>query len=156
MKNLLPLLLIAILFSNCSDDSDVDCETYDPGFATLHLKLVDANRDNLITKGTIDPNEVVLLKGESIQYNPPSEFALPDASLRVYDNTFTLSIPRETTFEYVIQVNESETITLRYSAEKKTILCGLSYFVPTEATLNNSALELQEVFEGSFLTEIVL
>ncbi len=156
MKKLLTIILIGLLFSNCSEDFEVDCETYDPAFPTLRLKLVDPSGNNLIANGTFDPDEITLVRGESIRFLPPSQFALPEASIRVYDNTLKLSIPKQSSFEYVIQLNETEIISLRYTAKEKKLLCNITCFVPTGVSQDNTPLELLEPFEQSFLTEIVL
>lgn len=158
MKKLLTIILIGFLFSNCSNvDDEVDCETYDPEFPSLYLKLVDSSGNNLIENGTLDPNNITLVRGESIRFNPASQFAVPDADIRIYDNTLLLSIPDEPNFEYVIQANETEIISLKYTAKKKTILCGLSYYIPTGVRRDNQLLELIQPFDDfPFLTEIVL
>lgn len=156
MKKLIIFILIGFLFSNCSnEDHEVDCERYDPAFPELYIKLLDSNGNNLITNGTFDPDEITLVSGESIRFHLPSQFALPDADIRIYDNTLKLSIPRQTTFEYVIQLAENNTISLKYSAIEKKILCGLSYFVPTGARLENEPLELKGGNDYPFITEIV-
>ena len=156
MKKFIIFILIGFLFSNCSNvDDEVDCERYDPAFPSLYLKLVDSSGNNLIENGTLDPNNITLVRGESIRFNPASQFAVPDADIRIYDNTLKLSIPRQTTFEYVIQLEENHTISLKYSAVEKKILCGLSYFVPTGARLENEPLELKGGTDYPFITEIV-
>ena len=97
------------MLSNCSEnDGGIDCALFDPGFPSLYVRLIDQNGDNLIGNGTIDPNEIILLKGLGYRYNPPNEFAVPDSDIRKFDNTIKLYIPNESTFQYIIKLNETD------------------------------------------------
>ena len=158
MKKIFTLILIGLLLSSCSNNEDngIDCGLFDPKFPSLNIKLVDSNGNNLIENGTYNPNEITLQSGLGLRFNLADEFAVPDADIREFDNTIKLFIPNESTFEYVIQLNETDIISLDFSAELTRIRCDITYFIPTESVFDNQTLELKEVFVLKFLTEIEL
>jgi len=157
-EKVLVFLIIGLLLFNCSSDEDtgIDCALFDPAFPSLHIKLVDTNGNNLIENGTVDPNEIILQNGLGFRFNPPNEFAVPDADIRMFDNTINLGIPNASTFEYLIQISDTGVITLDFSAELTRIPCDVTYFVPNRVVFDNQPLELREVFPLDFLIELEL
>ncbi len=164
MKKIVTIILIAAFISGCSnnndDDNGIDCRLFDPEFPELYLRLVDENGANLITNGTIDPENITVegdFMNPGFRYNPPHEYAEPDADIRKYDNTLSIFIPREAKFKYTINLNETTSITLEFEAELIEIPCGLSYYVPTAAVWNHQEIALQkEEFDLQFLIEVTL
>jgi hypothetical protein len=157
MKKIVPLIIMAFMLSNCSEnDGGIDCALFDPGFPSLYVRLIDQNGDNLIGNGTIDPNEIILLKGLGFRYNPPNEFAVPDSDIRKFDNTIKLYIPNESTFQYIIKLSETDVVTLDISAQRKNIPCDLFYYIPTGILQNNKELQIEEVFTLEFIAKITI
>ena len=160
MKKILTLLLIGILISSCSnnDDGGIDCSLFDPMFPELYIRLVDETGANLIENGAIDPENITVegnFSNPGFRYIPPNEFAEPDADIRKYDNTLSLFIPNESTFEYTINLNNTTSIILEFDTRFAELPCGVSYFVPTKLKFNNQNIESEnEESELIFLAEI--
>ncbi|SFU67551.1 hypothetical protein SAMN05216480_112142 [Pustulibacterium marinum] len=163
MKKLLAFVLIGILFASCSSDdaNEVDCSLFDPVFPELYIRLVDDTGANLIENGTVNPENITVegnFESPGFWYIPPNEFANPDADIRKYDHTLSLSIPNESNFEYTIHLNSTTTIVLNVEAKFVELPCGVSYFVPTKLTYNNQNIisENAATDEFIFLAEIEL
>lgn len=162
MKRILTFFVIGLLVSGCSnnDENEINCSLFDPLFPELYLKLVDENGVNLIENGTFDPNNITVegnFSNPGFRYNPAHEYAEPDADIRKYDHTLYLFIPRESQFEYTINLNDTTSIVLAFEAELTEIPCDLSYFLPTKISFNNEVLELvQEESDLKFLTIVQL
>ncbi len=162
MRKVFLLILLGILVSSCSNDdyNSIDCSLYDPAFPELYIKLVDDKGRNLIDVGAVDPDDITVdadFSYPNFIYIPPDEYAEPDASIRKYDNTLLLLIPRESKFEYTININETSSFVLNFKAELTEIPCGLSYYIPTDVTFKNKKLELEkEESDIRFLTVVEL
>lgn len=160
MKKILIFSLIGILISSCSNDDEggIDCTVFDPAFPELYIRLVNKTGANLIENGTIDPENITVegdFSNPDFLYIPPHEFAEPDADIRKYDNTLLLFIPRESKFEYTINLNDTTSIILEFDARLVELPCGVSYFIPTKLTYNNQNVESEnEESELKFLAEI--
>ena len=94
--------------------------------------------------------------GLGFRFNPPNEFANPDSEIREFDNTIELFIPNESTFQYVIKLNDTETVTLDFLAELTKIPCNITYYTPTGVVYNTQNLELREGSSLEFITDIEL
>jgi len=118
----------------------IDCSLFDPAFPSLFLKLVDASGNNLIEVGTIDPN-VIRVGGEfpnaGFIFIPVNEFAVQDADIIKLDDTIQLFIPTESHYQYSIQLSDSDSLLVDFSAKLTRIPCGLSYFLPTGVVVKN-------------------
>lgn len=149
MKKIFRLILLVLLFSNCSnDDVGIDCALFDPAFPNLYLRIVDNTGANLIENGTIDPNNITVegdFSGAGFRFIPADEFANPDSEIREFDNTLNLFIPYESTFQYSINLDDYETINVNFKAEHTKIPCDLSYYKPIEAEFKDDKLELKEI-----------
>ena len=158
MKKIMLLTFISFLVSNCTNDDDagIDCALIDPVFSSLYIKFVDANGNNLIENETIDPDEILLENGFGFRFNPPEEFAAPEAEIRVLDNTLALFIPNESIFQYSLDLGGGNRVTLDFTAERTEIECNLVYYTPTSVTNNDKTLALEEVFTLVFLSEVEL
>jgi hypothetical protein len=157
----IPFFLIAAIFlvNGCSDDDNIDCSLFDPAFPSLFLKLVDASGNNLIEVGTIDPN-VIRVGGEfpnaGFIFIPVNEFAVQDADIIKLDDTIQLFIPTESHYQYSIQLSDSDSLLVDFSAKLTRIPCGLSYFLPTGVVVKNVEFEFTELSPLQFLVVIKL
>lgn len=156
MRTVFALILIVLVSSNCSNDNGdgIDCALFDPAFPTLFLKLVDANDTNLFEKGAFEPDDLKVIgdfPNGGFLFNPANEFAVPDADIRMLDNTIQLFIPNTSNFRYTIYLSENDSLVVDFSAELTNIPCDLSYYLPLEGNFDNSKLELQEVSPLQFL-----
>lgn len=156
MRTVFALILIVLSCSNCSNDNGdgIDCALFDPAFPTLFLKLVGANNTNLFENGTLNPNDIKVmgnLPNTGFVFNPADEFAVPDADIRMLDNTIQLFIPNASNFQYTIYLSANDSVVVDFSAELTKIPCDLSYYLPLEGTFDTSKLELQEVSSLQFL-----
>lgn len=161
MKKALTSIIIGILFANCSkaDGDGIDCALFDPMFPSLNIKMVDGAGINLIENGTIDPTTITVegdFPGAGFRFVPEDEFANPDADIRKFDNTLTLFIPNQPTFQYTINLNETDSFTINFTAEATRIPCDITYFEPNGAVYNGEPLNLNEVFSIQFLAVIEL
>lgn len=161
MKKVFTLILIGLLFSNCSNDDDegIDCALFDPAFPTLFLRIVDNTGVNLIRNGTIDSSNITVegdFSGAGFQFVPANEFATPDSEIRELDNSLYLFIPNESKFQYTIKLDDFKTIAVNFKAEHIKIPCDLSYFKPVEADFNDEELKLKEISPLQFLVVIEL
>lgn len=147
LKVIFALVFFIILIQSCNKHDD--CATILPAYPYLFVKLVDVDGNNLIENGTIDPNEIVVLSDGNFRVNTP------DGSDSDLDYTLELFIPSELTFQYVLQLNDTETITMDFTSEINESDC-FTIYVPTGAIYNNQALELSELYQNIFLTEIEL
>ena len=156
MKKIITLVMIGLLFISCSSNDDgIDCSLFDPQAPSLFLKLVDSNGTNLIENGTIDPDEISILQGGDFRFNPPHESANSNEEISEFDNTLQLFLRVEST-EYVIQLSETETISLDFSAELEELACNVSFYIPTAASSNGEDLEIREVLNQAYLVEMEL
>ncbi|MDT0684951.1 hypothetical protein [Autumnicola psychrophila] len=158
MKKNISLMIFGILLISCSneDDEGIDCPLqFDMAFPALYIKLIDSNGNNLIENGMIDPSEIVIQQGEGFRFNPANEDINPTSEIREFDNTIQLYIQEELA-EYVIQLNENETIALKFTAEYTEIPCGGNYYIPTGVAYNNQTIELREFYYLFYLVEVEL
>lgn len=144
MKKILTLILIGFLISSCSsdDDNEINCALFDPAFPELYIRLVDGTGVNLIENGTIDPENITVegdFSNPDFRYIPTNEFAESDADIRKYDNSLSLLIPRESKFEYTINLNVTTSIILEFDAKFAEIPCEISFFVPINLSLTTKA-----------------
>lgn len=157
MKKIITLILIGLLFSNCSnnDDDENDC-ILDMAAPSLHLKMVDATGTNLFENGTIDPNNIRVEADYSeelinFQFIPGNEFGNPDAEIRVLDNSIMLTVPHRSTFEYTIYLDDiDEIINVQFETDQSRKICGTTYYTPVVASYNKETLEISEVSELNF------
>ncbi|WP_339338922.1 MULTISPECIES: hypothetical protein [unclassified Croceitalea] len=160
MKKMFLLFLAVPLWTSCSEDNNgIDCELFDPAYPSLYLELVDAEDTNLFENGTLDPEDIRVegdFPNAGFSFNPPREFAVPEADIRKLDNTIQLLIPDESNFHYTIYLSETNSIQVSFSAELTQIPCNLSYYLPLEGTFNRSNFELTEVPPLQFLGVIEL
>lgn len=161
MKKIIKLILIGILFSSCSnnDEGGIDCSLFDPAFPSLYIRIVDNAGVNLIENGTIDPNNISVegdFSGAGFQYIPANEFANPDANIREFDNSLSLFIPNESTFQYTIHLDDIKTINVNFTAELTRIPCDITYFKPIEGAFDGETLELMEISPLQYLAVIEL
>ena len=153
------IILVGLLFLSCSnDDNDgIDCALFDPAFPSLYIRIVDDAGTNLIENGTIDPNNITVegnFTGAGFRYIPKNEFAVPSAYIRAFDNTLFLFVPNEPIFQYTINLNDTDSIDLVFTAELTKIPCDISYFKPNGGVYNNETLELSVVPPLQFLAII--
>lgn len=156
MKKFFTLFLIVLWCSNCSNDNGdgIDCSLFDPAFPTLFLKLVDANDTNLFESSELNPDTIRVtgdFPNAGFVFNPAREFAVPDADIRMLDNTIQLFIPNASNFQYTIHLSENDSVVVDFSAELTKIPCDLSYYLPLEGTFDNSTFELKEISPLQFL-----
>jgi len=160
MKKLIFLLIIIPIWIGCSNNDDgTDCSLFDPTVPSLFIRIVDSTGANLIENGTIDPDNISVegdFSGAGFQFIPANEFANPDADIRKLDNSISLFIPYEPTFQYTIHLNDMETINVDFTAELTIIACGITYYKPSDGVFNNEALELIEISSLQFLSVIEL
>tara|TARA_R110001583_G_scaffold132337_1_gene284304 strand:- start:42 stop:524 length:483 start_codon:yes stop_codon:yes gene_type:complete len=160
MKKKYTLILIGLLLS-CSnnDDDGIDCSLFDPAFPELYIRLVDETGTNLIDNGTIDPDNITIegnFSNADFRFIPANEFANPDAEIREFDNTLLLYIPNESTFRYTVNLDDTDSVDIDFTAELTRIPCNISYFIPNGVEYNNVTLELTEVSSLQFLAVIEL
>ena len=127
MKKKYTLILIGLLLS-CSnnDDDGIDCSLFDPAFPELYIRLVDETGTNLIDNGTIDPDNI------TIEGN---------FSIREFDNTLLLYIPNESTFRYTVNLDDTDSVDIDFTAELTRIPCNISYFTPNGVEYNNVTID---------------
>ena len=111
---------------------------------------------SLVDHSSLSWKEITLQNGLGFRFNPPNEFANPDSEIREFDNTIELFIPNESTFQYVIKLNDTETVTLDFLAELTKIPCNITYYTPTGVVYNTQNLELREGSSLEFITDIEL
>ena len=150
------ILILGLLLSNCSNQDDIGCDIFDPATPFLAIKLVDSNGINLIENGTIDPTEITLQSGLGLRFLPPNDIADPNSPFAQFDNTIDLSIPDESTFQYMIDLNNTDVVSLDFTAERRDIECDITFYIPTKVMSDNQNLELREVSRLAFLVEIEL
>jgi hypothetical protein len=162
MKKLIFLLIMIPIWIGCSnnnDDDGIDCALFDPALPSLFIRIVDSTGANLIENGTIDPDNLSVegrFSGAGFQFIPANEFANPDADIRELDNSISLFIPYEPTFQYIIHLDDMETIKVDFTAELTRIPCDITYYKPIEGVFNNEALELTQISSLQFLAIIEL
>ena len=160
MKKVFVIIIIGFLFPSCtSDDDGIDCEIFDPAFPSLFIRIVDATGANLIENENIDPNNITVegdFPNAGFQFIPASVFAVPDADIKEFDNSLTLSIPNESSFHYTIYLDGFEAIDLDFEAELTRIPCDITYFIPSSVTFKEETIELTEMSSLQFLVIIEL
>jgi len=150
---------IWISCSNNKDDDGIDCALFDPALPSLYIRIVDSKGANLFENGTIDPDNLSVeggFSGAGFQFIPADEFDNPDADIRELDNSISLFIPYESTFQYTIHLDDIETIKVDFTAELTRIPCDITYYIPIEGVFNNEALELIEISSIQYLAIIKL
>lgn len=161
MKKVFTIILITLLLPSCSGDDDdgIDCALFDPAFPSVYIRIVDATGANLIENETIDPNNITV-EGDfpyaGFHFIPANEFAVPGADIRVFDNSLNLFIPNESSFQYTIDLDGYETISVGFDAELTRIPCGITYYKPIGVTFNGETIELKEISSLQFLVIIEL
>ena len=161
MKKVFTIVLIGLFFPSCSDDDNdgIDCALFDPAFPSMFVRIVDSTGANLIENGIIDPNNITIdgdFPNAGFHFNPANEFAVPDAYIREFDNSLSLSIPNESSFRYTIYLVDFENIDLDFEAGHTKIPCNISYYIPTGASFNGEIIELKEISPLEFLIIIEL
>ncbi|MCQ0112549.1 hypothetical protein [Zhouia amylolytica] len=160
MKCIFSLLLFGLFIASCSNKDDgIDCSLFDPAFPELNVRITDEAGNNLIENGTIDPDSITVtgdFSGAGFRYIPAIDYVSPDAEIRAFDHTLSLYIPRESEFQYTINLKDYEAINIDFTAIFTKIPCDLSYYIPSEAFYDNEKLELQEISPLQFLVIIVL
>ena len=154
-------MLMGLLFPSCSSDDDagIHCALFDPAFPSLFIRIVDSSGANLIENETIDPNNITVegdFPNAGFQFIPANEFAAPDTDIREYDNSLNLFIPNESSFQYTIDLDNFDTIDVRFEAAITRIACDISYFIPTRVTFKRETIELMEISSLEFLVIIEL
>lgn len=160
-KNFIFLLLIGILISGCSnnDDDGIDCALVDFAAPGIFIRLVDETGANLIENNTIDPEKITVegdFEDPRFWYNPPHEYAEPDSPIRRYDHTLSLFVPRVSTLEYTVHLNESSAVVIKFEAKFAQLPCEISYYIPTNLTYNGQSIasENMDYDELVYLAEI--
>jgi hypothetical protein len=153
-------ILISLVFFNCSNnkDEEINCALFDPVIPELYIRLIDENGANLFENRTFDPKNITIesdFPNPIFHFNSSNETSKPN--IPEYYNTLTLAIPRESKFEYTINLNDTTTIILAFDAELVETFCGVSYYVPTGVLFNNQYIDLErEEADFIFLAEIKL
>ncbi len=158
IKKLVVLVIMIPIWIGCSnDDDEIDCALINTVSPNLYLRIVDNTGTNLIENGTIDPNDISVesdFLGAGFRFIPSDEFS--DTDFREFDNTLQLFIANTSIFQYTINFNNMDTISIDFTSDLTKILCGSASFKPIDATFNSETLELIEVSTLQFLVVIVL
>ncbi len=147
------ILIFVLIFCSCLEDDDggVDCSLVDVAHPSLYVKIVDSTGENLIANGSIDPDQIEVegdFENPMFVLIPEDEFNNPKLH-----NSLRLGIPLESQFQYTLHLDDSDSVTVDFTAELIEEPC-VYFFKPTEASVNGVEVDLEEVDTLQYLVVV--
>jgi hypothetical protein len=151
MKKL--IIILALILCSCSEDEDggIDCSLVDVAYPSLNVKIVDSTGENLIENGSINPDHIEVegnFDNADFLFVPEDEFSSPELH-----NSLSLFIPFQSQFQYILHLDDLDSVTIDFSAELIEAPC-VNFFKPTNAFIDGVEVDLQEEVTLQFLVVV--
>ena len=153
MKHLSLFILLSLFLFSCSSDDEpvVACDLKQAIQSNLYIDLVNGQGENLIEKGTYNPDDI------TIDFNGSTFTGTVFTGVQGIENFIAIGIfgeDGENTLEIHLSETETDTLVMNLTRSETGGPCSQFVFALNSVVYNGETQDVQD-FGGDFLTTVV-